>query len=143
METLEATEIQVLTERTMPLEIIMGTVLRHEAVKLKHSLKSYLRGAYLCRSKLFEGASGIPFPFPLDRVLGLHGVTVWGQSRDPHTVVVVTAMDGLDPVQGVGFAKRAFDEPRIERGTALALDRALDDLVCLMGRRAFDRVVER
>ncbi len=96
---------------------------------LPHSLITYLRGAYLERSRSFRRATGKELPIPFEKLLYLDHLHIEGESRDPHTVVIVSGLDNGTLAHGVGFAKRSFDMPRIERGTSIALDRAIDDLI--------------
>lgn len=116
----------------------MGTETRAVEVQLPHSLVSYMRGAYLMRSRSFQKATKRPFPFPFERLLYLKDMEIRGESRDPHTMVALTAWDGPVRVVGFGFAKRSFDNPRIERGTSIALDRAIDDLIRKMALGIFE-----
>lgn len=113
---------------------------------LKHELSRYLRAAYLFRSKGWEKSVGYPFPVTPLRWNGLRVTNLGGIARGNFTEVTVTALDHVvappsdhyEVVKGTGFAKRSFDVYRIERGVAIALDRALDDLLCGMVRREID-----
>ncbi len=53
-------------------------------------------------------------------------------------MVTVSGLDKGTLVYGVGFAKRSFDAPRIERGTSIALDRAIDDLIRKMAVQLYN-----
>jgi len=140
-----------LMERTVSLErgnqlarlnakvvVPMGTALRTERVELQHSLLAYLRGAYLERERSWKRVIKQPYPLPFERILYLEDLHVEGESRDPHTMVTVSGLDKRTLVYGVGFAKRSFDAPRIERGTSIALDRAIDDLIRKMAVQLYN-----
>jgi hypothetical protein len=115
----------------------MGTVVGKEQVELAHNLQAYLRGVYQKRSRSFKRSTKRELPIGFERILYLKGIHVEGESRDPFTVVTVSGVDNDDLVYGVGFAKRSFDQPRLERGTSIALSRAIDDLIRKMALNLF------
>jgi hypothetical protein len=116
-------------ETTGRLEIPVETATGEERVALEHTLPQYMRGAYLQRVKSYEKSTKRAFPIPYERVRYLRDFRIHGITRGNFTVVFFHAMDGEEYREGVGFAKRSLDSPRIERGTSIAFYRAMDDLI--------------
>lgn len=123
---------------TRRLTISVGTEYDVVRVELQHTLLEYLRGAYLKRVRTFQAATRRRLPMSFDRLLYLKNFWIQAETRGTHTVVFIYAMDGDKCVAGVGFAKRSFDAPRIERGTAIALDRAMDDLIRALALKMYE-----
>ena len=100
------------------LRVPMGTQVGVEQVQLEHTLADYLRGGYLKRSRSFKKSTGRSFPFPFDRVLYLEHVQVEGESRDPHTMVMVSGLEqrGVGVRGGLRQAELRYAPPGARDG---------------------------
>lgn len=129
----------VSSQSVLPLTVKVDTGLSFLSVRLKRPLGAYLMGAYLDRAKRYERNARRPFPVTIDRLWTWLDPYIDAETRGNFTRVSVEVSDATGLARGVGHAKRSFDQPRLERGIALALSRAIDDLICEVGRRELAR----